>query len=161
LRSLQPGGDPVRDADRAEALSRADGRAAPRAARARPGAGAARAAPAPAAGAGKAHGQGSQPALCRRGAVHRRSREAGPMSAPQRILAIDDDPSILTLVSHILERDGYEVAVAADGAEGLARIRSDVPDLVICDVQMPLMDGFATLESVRADASTATLPFVL
>src|SRR5262249_12796701 len=54
-----------------------------------------------------------------------------------------------------------EVAVAADGAEGLARIRSDVPDLVICDVQMPLMDGFATLESVRADASTATLPFVL
>ena len=83
------------------------------------------------------------------------------MSPPQRILAIDDDPSLLALVSHILQRDGYQVAVAADGAEGLARIRSEAPDLVICDVQMPVMDGFATLESVRADSATASLPFVL
>jgi class 3 adenylate cyclase/tRNA A-37 threonylcarbamoyl transferase component Bud32 len=79
----------------------------------------------------------------------------------KRILAIDDDPSMLTLVSHILVRAGYEVGVAADGAEGLRRIAAQAPDLVLCDVQMPEMDGFATLEALRADAATAALPFVL
>jgi len=88
--------------------------------------------------------------------VNARATEAGG-----RILAIDDDPSMLSLVSRILERAGYEVDVAAEGAEGLSRIRAHAPDLVLCDVQMPVMDGYATLESVRADAATATLPFVL
>jgi CheY-like chemotaxis protein/tRNA A-37 threonylcarbamoyl transferase component Bud32 len=78
-----------------------------------------------------------------------------------RILAVDDDPGILNLVSHILRRAGYDVAVAADGAEGLRRIGERAPDLVLCDVQMPVMDGFAALESVRANAATAALPFVL
>jgi len=78
-----------------------------------------------------------------------------------RILAVDDDPSMLSLVSHILERAGYEVEVAADGAEGMSRIDRRRPDLVLCDVQMPVMDGFATLQAVRGKAATAALPFVL
>ena len=82
-------------------------------------------------------------------------------AAGKRVLAIDDDPSMLDLVSHILRRAGYEVDVAADGSAGLQRIRAQAPDIVLCDVSMPGMDGFATLESIRADAVTAALPFVL
>ena len=82
-------------------------------------------------------------------------------AAGKRVLAIDDDPSMLDLVVHILRRAGYEVDVAADGAAGLQRIRTQAPDLVLCDVNMPGMDGFATLESIRADTGTAALPFVL
>jgi class 3 adenylate cyclase/tRNA A-37 threonylcarbamoyl transferase component Bud32 len=82
-------------------------------------------------------------------------------AASRRILAIDDDPSMLALVTHILSRAGYEVDVATDGAEGLRKIAAQAPDLVLCDVQMPGMDGFATLESLRANAATAALPFVL
>jgi class 3 adenylate cyclase/CheY-like chemotaxis protein/predicted Ser/Thr protein kinase len=78
-----------------------------------------------------------------------------------RVLAIDDDPSMRNLVSHLLGRAGYEVDVAAEGAEGLAKIRARLPDLVVCDIQMPGMDGFQVLEVLRADASTAALPFVL
>jgi class 3 adenylate cyclase/CheY-like chemotaxis protein/tRNA A-37 threonylcarbamoyl transferase component Bud32 len=88
--------------------------------------------------------------------VNARAQQAG-----SRILAIDDDPGMLSLVSLILERAGYEVEVAAEGAQGLDRIRARTPDLVLCDVQMPVMDGFTTLQAVRADAATATLPFVL
>lgn len=89
------------------------------------------------------------------------AQEIDLTGAGKRILAIDDDPSIRSLVGRILERAGYQVAVAAEGAEALSLIRAQVPDLVLCDVHMPVMDGFATLESVRTDAVTATLPFVL
>jgi len=78
-----------------------------------------------------------------------------------RVLAIDDDPSMRHLVSHVLNAAGYAVEVAADGAAGLASIRASQPDLVVCDVQMPGMDGFEVLNSLRGDAATASLPFVL
>jgi len=86
---------------------------------------------------------------------------AAGATAGKRVLAIDDDPSMLSLVAHILRHAGYEVDVAEDGAAGLRQIRAKAPDLVLCDVNMPGLDGFATLESIRADASTAALPFVL
>jgi class 3 adenylate cyclase/tRNA A-37 threonylcarbamoyl transferase component Bud32 len=79
----------------------------------------------------------------------------------KRIVAIDDDPTMRVLVSHLLGAAGFEVEVAADGNAGLERIRLALPDLVVCDVQMPGLDGFQVLERVRADAKTATLPFVL
>jgi len=78
-----------------------------------------------------------------------------------RVLAIDDDPSMLQLVSHLLGRAGYEVEVANEGAAGLAKIRARQPDLVVCDIQMPGMDGFQVLETLRADAATTAMPFVL
>ncbi|HZN87282.1 MAG TPA: protein kinase [Burkholderiales bacterium] len=78
-----------------------------------------------------------------------------------RVLAVDDDPSMRSLVSHLLGRAGYAVDVAADGGEGLAKIRAQAPDLVVCDIQMPNMDGFAMLDAVRSDTATASLPFVL
>jgi class 3 adenylate cyclase len=78
-----------------------------------------------------------------------------------RVLAIDDDPSQRNLLTHMLGGAGFEIEVAAAGGEGLARIRERQPDLVLCDVSMPGMDGFQVLESLRADAATVHLPFVL
>ncbi len=86
----------------------------------------------------------------------------GYAAAPgTRVLAIDNDPSLLSLVSHMLARAGFCVETAADGDAGLAKIRDRAPDVVLCDVQMPGMDGFRVLDALRADATTAGLPFVL
>jgi DNA-binding response OmpR family regulator len=81
--------------------------------------------------------------------------------ARKRILAIDDDAGIRSLLSHVLRRSGYEVALAVDGAEGLRSIEALAPDLVLCDLHMPVMDGFAMLELVRAKRSSAGVPFIL
>jgi serine/threonine-protein kinase PpkA len=78
-----------------------------------------------------------------------------------RVLAIDDDPILLGIVSRMLGSAGYEVETAEGGPAGLDKIRSASPDLVVCDVQMPGMDGFQVLDRVRADAATSALPFVL
>src|SRR5262245_8831417 len=78
-----------------------------------------------------------------------------------RVLAIDDDPSIRNLVAHMLGRAGYSVETAAEGGEGLEKIRARRPDLVVCDVQMPGMDGFQVLDRLRRDESTAEVAFVL
>ena len=79
----------------------------------------------------------------------------------KRILAIDDDPSMRDFVAHILVHAGCRVEVADNGAAGLQRIRAQAPDLILCDVNMPEMDGFATLQAVRADPGMSALPFIL
>ncbi len=78
-----------------------------------------------------------------------------------RVLAIDDDPSILHLVAHLLGNAGYDVEQAAAGEQGLERIRAAAPDLVLCDIQMPGLDGFQVLDRVRGNPLTSGLPFVL
>lgn len=70
--------------------------------------------------------------------------------APTRILYIDDDEGIRRLVSRALTRKGYEVSVAASGAEGVAMIDAEAFDLCAVDHYMPGMDGLATLEALRA-----------
>jgi len=78
-----------------------------------------------------------------------------------RVLAIDDDPSMLSLVSRLLGRAGFDVDTAPEGASGLEKIHAAAPDLVLCDIQMPGMDGFQVLDRVRGNVTTAGLPFVL
>jgi phosphoserine phosphatase RsbU/P len=71
--------------------------------------------------------------------------------APIRALVVDDDPDINRLLQLRLKARGYEVASAADGAAGLAEIDRFAPDLLVCDVSMPLMGGLEVLERVRAE----------
>ena len=78
-----------------------------------------------------------------------------------RVLAIDDDQVTRDLVVGFLSVAGYRVEGACDGAAGLAAIRANAPDVVVCDVEMPRMDGFEVLSRLRGDAATAALPFVL
>jgi DNA-binding NarL/FixJ family response regulator len=77
-----------------------------------------------------------------------------------KILVIEDQPQMRRNLATILEMEGFQVSVAADGRSGLELARRDPPDIVICDVMMPELDGYGVLESLRTDPATATLPFI-
>ena len=68
---------------------------------------------------------------------------------PGKILVVDDDPDILDAITMILESQGYEVVTARDGIEGLATLKAENPDLMILDLLMPKMDGFAVCQELQ------------
>lgn len=68
---------------------------------------------------------------------------------PHKILVVDDDPDILEAISLILESQGYNVVTARDGVEGLANLKAENPDLLILDLLMPKMDGFAVCKELQ------------
>jgi signal transduction histidine kinase/CheY-like chemotaxis protein len=80
---------------------------------------------------------------------------------PAKVLAIDDDPLATTLVADVLGREGYTVLTATTGAEGIALTQKEQPALVILDLLMPDVDGFAVVERLRADPRTAAVPIVV
>ncbi len=80
---------------------------------------------------------------------------------PAMILVIDDDPDICEIVQVNLEGAGYDVAVATDGAAGLAAAREIGPDLVILDVLMPELDGWQVLEELSRDSRTSDRPVIM
>lgn len=73
----------------------------------------------------------------------------------KKVLIADDEQNIVISLEFLMKREGYLVAVARDGEEGLAAIRASPPDLVILDVMMPKLNGFEVLEAVRADPTLA------
>jgi DNA-binding response OmpR family regulator len=73
------------------------------------------------------------------------------MSGP--ILVIDDEPYILRSLSYLLAREGYSVETAANGEEGLQRVRSLQPPLVFLDIMMPHMNGYEVCEQIKQDPS--------
>jgi len=66
-----------------------------------------------------------------------------------KILVVDDDPDILDALAMILEAEGYQVVTARDGVEALASLKAEMPDLMILDLLMPKMDGFAVLRELQ------------
>ena len=66
-----------------------------------------------------------------------------------KVLIVDDDPDIREVVSMVLESKGYEVVTAHDGIEGLATLKAEMPDLLILDLLMPKMDGFAVCKELQ------------
>ena len=74
---------------------------------------------------------------------------------------IDDERAIGHVIRLLLEAQGHEVFVADDGSRGFALAQRQTPDVVILDVMMPVMDGFAVLEALRQDPRTAPLPIVM
>lgn len=89
-----------------------------------------------------------------------RGRAPACSAAVTRILVIDDDPRVRAQCAELLRLEGFDVAEAGDGRAGLARVRESQPDLIVCDVTMPRMNGHAALEALRADPATARLPFI-
>jgi DNA-binding response OmpR family regulator len=77
------------------------------------------------------------------------------------ILVIDDDPSIRSLLTDVLEVEGFTVRSAADGFAGLRAIAAERPDCVVLDVMMPGMDGHAVLQRIRAGEGGPGLPVVM
>jgi DNA-binding response OmpR family regulator len=74
------------------------------------------------------------------------------------VLVVEDDVSMRTLLSKQLTSNGFEVTVADDGLDALVRLESFLPDLIICDVNMPKLDGFAFVEAIKRNQRTRDIP---
>lgn len=72
-----------------------------------------------------------------------------------KILIADDEPNIVVSLEYLLQREGYDVTVATDGAAALVAIEAGRPDLVLLDVMMPIKSGFEVCASVRANPELA------
>ena len=77
-----------------------------------------------------------------------------------KILVIEDNDDVREEIVDILRLEGFEVRDAENGRLGLALAREWAPDLVVCDLMMPELDGYATLEAIRADPATASILFL-
>lgn len=78
-----------------------------------------------------------------------------------RILAIDDSPTIRALVAKSLRAAGFEVFLASDGIEGITALPDARPDIIVTDINMPRMDGFGVIETVRANSAYAHIPILV
>ena len=78
-----------------------------------------------------------------------------------RVLVVDDDLEILTILGRILGRAGYDVAQAQDGQQGLSKVYTEAPDLVILDIQMPGMSGYEVIRRIRGTRRLANLPILV
>ncbi|GMV87211.1 MAG: hypothetical protein AMXMBFR81_01420 [Chthonomonas sp.] len=78
-----------------------------------------------------------------------------------KVLVCDDERHIVRLIQVNLERQGYQVITAFDGKEGLEKIRSEKPNLVVLDVMMPYLDGFEVLKTLRREPETQNLPVIM
>jgi DNA-binding response OmpR family regulator len=67
----------------------------------------------------------------------------------EKILVVDDDPDMRDAITIILESQGYEIVIAQDGVEALANLKAEMPDLMMLDLLMPKMDGFAVLKELQ------------
>jgi len=79
----------------------------------------------------------------------------------QSVLIVDDEQYIVTSLEFVMKNAGFDVSVAFDGEEALAKVNEIVPDLVILDVMMPKLDGFEVLEKIRANAGLASVRVVM
>jgi len=82
----------------------------------------------------------------------------GGTGEQKRLLLIDDDPNLILLVKDYLEFRGYQVDTAENGQEALDLLQRETPDMIICDVMMPQMDGYSFVEHVRKDSRTSWIP---
>jgi CheY-like chemotaxis protein len=78
----------------------------------------------------------------------------------KRILVVDDDPDVRFLLRLLFEGVGYKVSEAHHGVAALIRVKEALPDLVVTDIMMPVMDGAKLIRRLKADQRTAALPIV-
>ena len=78
-----------------------------------------------------------------------------------KILAVDDDKGMRTLLRVTLERNGFQVAEAPDGEAAVEQVLASPPDLILMDVMMPRMDGFTACQIIHGTANTAHIPIIL
>ena len=83
------------------------------------------------------------------------------MSCKKRILIVDDEPDFSMIIKKNLEKEGFEVELAYDGAEGLAKVRSNPPDAIVLDVMMPEIDGYKVCSTLKSDDKYSGIPIIL
>jgi len=77
-----------------------------------------------------------------------------------KVLYVEDHPAQRDILAQMLELNGFEVAVAGDGLEGVEKARAWLPDLILMDLRMPKMDGFEAIKVIRADENTHSIPII-
>ena len=71
----------------------------------------------------------------------------------KKILIVDDEPNIVMSLEYTFKKNNFEVYIARDGQEALDILKTKFPDVIILDVMMPMVDGYATLEQIRKDSN--------
>lgn len=84
-----------------------------------------------------------------------------PTKEQLKILVADDQPDNVSLLTRYLSNEGYVCISASDGVEALNKVRAEMPDLVLLDVNMPQMDGFETLNEIRSDPAIGHIPVIM
>jgi len=82
------------------------------------------------------------------------------MAVTRQLLVVDDDPGLLLAVSETLRAEGYEIVTARRASEAMVRVAESLPDLIISDIRMPGMDGYALARNLRAAPRTRLVPIV-
>jgi len=77
-----------------------------------------------------------------------------------KILVIEDNSDNLTVMEYLLSKNGYSVFTAVDGEKGVALAKKEMPDLIICDIQMPILNGFEVVKIVKNDTKLQRIPIV-
>ena len=78
-----------------------------------------------------------------------------------KILVVDDEQDIVTIIGKVLKKSGYEVTTAKDGLECIKKVETEPPDLILLDNMMPNMDGQAVLSKLKASKKTADIPVIM
>jgi CheY-like chemotaxis protein len=78
----------------------------------------------------------------------------------RRILLVEDNELNRDMLSRRLTKRGYELVIAVDGAEGVAKARSEQPDLILMDMSLPVMHGWDATRELKKDAATASIPVI-
>ncbi len=76
----------------------------------------------------------------------------------RRLMLVDDDPNLILLVKDYLEFRGYQVTTAENGRDALEKLENEIPELIICDVMMPEMDGYTLVQHIRENPATEWVP---
>jgi CheY-like chemotaxis protein len=77
-----------------------------------------------------------------------------------KILLVEDNEMNRDMLTRRLEKRGYAVAIAVDGGEGVAKARAELPDLILMDMSLPVLDGWDATRQVKADPATAGIPVI-
>lgn len=80
---------------------------------------------------------------------------------PHKILVVEDDPDICEMLQLRLEASGYDIVTAGNGTEGLQKVDLEHPDLIVCDITMPVMDGFSFVRTLHANPATRKIPVIV
>lgn len=79
----------------------------------------------------------------------------------KKILIADDEEDVKTVVQLFLEAKGYTIVTAYDGLDAIDKAKSELPDLILLDIMMPVIDGYQVLQRLKADPTTAAIPIVM
>lgn len=78
-----------------------------------------------------------------------------------KVLIVDDEKALVELIASVVEEIGHLPLCAYDGAQGLKLAQNEKPQIIFCDIMMPVMNGYDLLERIRQDEALANIPFIM